>query len=323
MNQDMQSKIEQAKELLKAFGLPSAQQNERACLTLLALANLKPSDDWSDVTNDLYRTVDLMGFMSEFYLKEYKPNTRETIRRQTLHQFMQHGLVIKNRDDLSRPTNSGNTNYSLNDEVVEILRQAPDGNWEDEANAYAIKAKSLLKAHKKRVAKTQVVVSVPYLSDPLRLSAGAHNQLQADIIQSFLPQFASDDIRVLYIGDTASIDGTGGKFALMDVGLFSELNIPELAKDKLPDIVAFDPKTGWLYLIEAVTSHGPISEKRWQELQTMLESTKLGCVYVTAFPDRATFRKYSADVAWETEVWLANEPEHMIHFNGDRYLGPH
>ena len=323
MNQDMQSKIEQAKELLKAFGLPSAQQNERACLTLLALANLKPSDDWSDVTNDLYRTVDLMGFMSEFYLKEYKPNTRETIRRQTLHQFMQHGLVIKNRDDLSRPTNSGNTNYSLNDEVVEILRQAPDGNWEDEANAYAIKAKSLLKAHKKRVAKTQVVVSVPYLSDPLRLSAGAHNQLQADIIQSFLPQFASDDIRVLYIGDTASIDGTGGKFALMDVGLFSELNIPELAKDKLPDIVAFDPKTGWLYLIEAVTSHGPISEKRWQELQTMLESTHLGCVYVTAFPDRATFRKYSADVAWETEVWLANEPEHMIHFNGDRFLGPH
>ena len=94
MNQDMQSKIEQAKELLKAFGLPSAQQNERACLTLLALANLKPSDDWSDVTNDLYRTVDLMGFMSEFYLKEYKPNTRETIRRQTLHQFMQHGLKI-------------------------------------------------------------------------------------------------------------------------------------------------------------------------------------------------------------------------------------
>lgn len=323
MNQDMQSKIDQAQKLLKAFGLPVAQQNERACLTLLALAHLKPLDDWDSVTNKLYRTVDLMTFMAECYGKEYKPNTRETIRRQTLHQFMQHGLVTKNRDDLFRPTNSGQTNYSLNDEVIEILKKIPDGDWQIDAEAHAVKAKSLLKAHKKRVAKTQVLVNLPYMAEPLRLSAGAHNQLQADIIHRFLPQFAGEDTRLLYVGDTASIDGTGGKFAYLNSIWFGKLGIPELAKDKLPDIVAYDPEKKWLYLIEAVTSHGPISEKRWQELQAMLASTNLGCVYVTAFPDRATFRKYSADVAWETEVWLANEPEHMIHFNGDRFLGPH
>lgn len=323
MNQDIQSKIDQAQQLLKAFGLPPAQQNERACLTLLALANLKPSDDWDSVTNSLYRTVDLMAFMAVFYLKEYKANTRETIRRQTLHQFMQHGLVTKNRDDLTRPTNSGQTNYSLNAEVIEILKKMPNGDWKSEAETHAINAKLLLKAHKKRVAKTQVLVNLPYMVEPLRLSAGAHNQLQADIIHTFLPQFAGEETRLLYVGDTASIDGTGGKFAFLNSEWFAKLRIPELAKDKLPDVVAFDPEKEWLYLIEAVTTHGPISEKRWQELQTMLESTHLGCVYVTAFPDRATFRKYSADVAWETEVWLANEPEHMIHFNGDRFLGPH
>ncbi|MFS2517149.1 MULTISPECIES: BsuBI/PstI family type II restriction endonuclease [Parabacteroides] len=29
-----------------------------------------------------------------------------------------------------------------------------------------------------------------------------------------------------------------------------------------------------------------------------------------------------ADIAWETEVWIAENPGHMIHFNGDRFIGP-
>jgi adenine-specific DNA-methyltransferase len=44
---------------------------------------------------------------------------------------------------------------------------------------------------------------------------------------------------------------------------------------------------------------------------------------VTAFPDRVTFRKFAKDIAWETEVWIADNPDHMIHFNGDKFLGPY
>lgn len=323
MNQSMLDKISEAQEILKELGLPVAQQNERAALTLLALANVSPTAKWATCTSELHRTVDLMEFMKNSYQKDYQPNSRETIRRQTLHQFMQHSLVTKNRDDLSRATNSGLTNYSLNKEIIAILKKYPKPEWKTKASNFAKNSATLFKKHKKRVAKTQIPITLPNSAQVLKLSAGAHNQLHADIIHVFLPQFASEDIKILYIGDTASIDGTGGKHLHLDKKLFKELNIPELAHDKLPDVVAYDPQTKWLYLIEAVTSHGPISEKRWQELESMLQGCTVDPVYVTAFPDRATFRKYSADIAWETEVWLSENPEHMIHFNGDRFLGPH
>lgn len=96
----------------------------------------------------------------------------------------------------------------------------------------------------------------------------------------------------------------------------------ELGHDKLPDIVFLDTERNWLFLIEAVTSHGPISEKRFIELNKQFESSTAGLVFVTAFPDQKTFRRFAADVAWETEVWIADRPDHLVHFNGDRFLGP-
>ena len=93
--------------------------------------------------------------------------------------------------------------------------------------------------------------------------------------------------------------------------------------DKLPDVVLHYAEAGWLFLVEAVTSHGPISEKRHAELETMLAECPLGRVYVTAFLTRVDFRQYAADVAWETEVWIAENPGHMIHFNGPKFLGPY
>ncbi|WP_283240947.1 BsuBI/PstI family type II restriction endonuclease, partial [Vibrio parahaemolyticus] len=96
-----------------------------------------------------------------------------------------------------------------------------------------------------------------------------------------------------------------------------------MSHDKLPDVVVYDEKRQWLFLIEAVTSHGPVSPKRWLELEKALNGCSVGRVYVTAFPHRVEFRKNAADIAWETEVWIADNPDHMIHFNGDRFLGPH
>lgn len=102
-----------------------------------------------------------------------------------------------------------------------------------------------------------------------------------------------------------------------------KLGIPPLSHEKLPDVVVYDENQKWLFLIEAVTSHGPVSPKRWLELEDAFKGCKVGVVYVTAFPDRATFRKNATEIAWETEVWIADQPDHLIHFNGDRFLGPH
>ena len=87
--------------------------------------------------------------------------------------------------------------------------------------------------------------------------------------------------------------------------------------------MVYDESRRWLFLIEAVTSHGPVSPKRRVEFDEAFKDCKVGLVYVTAFPDRGEFRKNAADIAWETEVWIADNPDHMIHFNGDRFLGPH
>ena len=85
----------------------------------------------------------------------------------------------------------------------------------------------------------------------------------------------------------------------------------------------YDRKKNWLFLVEAVTSHGPMTPKRIVELKALLKDSKAELIFVTAFPDRTEFRKHMADIAWETEVWLMDNPEHMIHFNGDKFLGPH
>jgi type II restriction enzyme len=92
--------------------------------------------------------------------------------------------------------------------------------------------------------------------------------------------------------------------------------------DKLPDIILLDTTKRWLFLIEAVTSHGPMNPKRVFELQKMFNGSKCGLVFVSTFLDFAEFKQHSKDISWETEVWIAAFPDHMIHFNGDKFMGP-
>lgn len=121
---------------------------------------------------------------------------------------------------------------------------------------------------------------------------------------------------MLYLGDTAKKD------LFLDADNLAGLGIPIDQHSKLPDVVIYDERRNWLFLIEAVTSHGPVSPKRLLELEELLKGCQAGKVYVTAFPNMAEFKKHSNNIAWETEVWLAEIPDHMIHFNGDRFLGP-
>jgi hypothetical protein len=108
----------------------------------------------------------------------------------------------------------------------------------------------------------------------------------------------------------------------LHVAFITEFGAPITEHDKLRDIVLYCSARTWLFLIEAVTSHGPVSPKRRQEIEALLADCPAERVYVTAFPDVGTFRKYAADIVWETEVWIADNPDHMIHFNGPKFLGP-
>lgn len=315
-------KLAQAKEILTALGLPKQQTNSRSCWVFLALANIKPNDCWSEASSPLLPTVEIMDFIRNEYGQNYQPNSREMIRRQTLHQFDQAQLIERNRDNPARATNSKNNNYSLNKAVIDILHEYPNGDWKKKVKCFNAIAPSLQAIYDRKLNTVKIPIELPDGRE-FKLSPGAHNQLHADIIHEFCPRFIGDGGTVLYIGDTASSRNEGGKHMVLNSEYFESLNISPMSHEKLPDIVVHDRKRNWLFLIEAVTSHGPVSPKRWVELEDALKSSNIGRVYVTAFLDKKEFRRNAADIAWETEVWIAENPDHMIHFNGDRFLGPH
>jgi len=149
----------------------------------------------------------------------------------------------------------------------------------------------------------------------LELSPGEHNEIQAAVIKEFAPRFAGNP-KLLYLGDTAK------KNLVIDNNTLKNLNVSITEHNKLPDVVLYDDKRNWLFLVEAVTSHGPMSPKRVVELRKMFSDCSVGLVFVRAFLNFDQFRKHLKDIAWETEVWIAEIPDHLIHYNGDKLLCP-
>ncbi len=310
------SRTEDAIAILAALGLPKAQQNERSGLTLLALAGLRPKTQWSAATAPLLRTVDIMDFMRDAYKKDYAPNSRETIRRQTLHQLEQARLVDRNPDDRARATNSGKNAYRLTEPALAVVAAFGHGLAFDRAvSAFREQFGSLTADYRGTREMHRVALVLPD-GTQVSLSAGVHNELQVAVVREFGPRFAPG-ARVLYLGDTAD------KHVVMDAKALADLGVVLTEHDKLPDVVLYQPDKNWIFLIEAVTSHGPVSPKRHKELEITFGKCRADRVYVTAFPNAAAFRKYASEIAWETEVWLADNPDHMIHFNGDKFLGPY
>ena len=309
-------RIKDAITVLAALGLPKAQQNERSALTLLALAGLRSKTPWGGAKATLLRTVDIMDFMREAYKKDYAPNSRETIRRQTLHQFEQARLVDRNPDDPTRPTNSGKNAYRLTEPALAVVAAFGRSLAFERAVASFREKFGRLEADYRGSRELHRVPLMLADGTAISLSAGAHNKLQAAIVRDFGPRFAPG-ARVLYLGDTAD------KHVVIDTKGLADVGVTLTEHDKLPDVVLFQPDKDWVFLVEAVTSHGPVSPKRHKELEVTFAKCVADRVYVTAFPDAASFRKYAAEIAWETEVWLADSPDHMIHFNGDKFLGPH
>ncbi|MFV8830129.1 BsuBI/PstI family type II restriction endonuclease [Alkalihalobacterium sp. APHAB7] len=314
MDHEMVTKEEQAIDFLKQVGMPPKQQNKRSALTLLALLGLKEEDEWSEASSNVLRIVDIMEFMKVCYDQHYAANSRESIRRQTIHQFEQAQLIVRNPDDPTRPTNSGNTNYAVTKELLEIARTYGTSEWTQKLEWFQGEYETLVQRYESKRKLNRVPVKVDSTLT-LELSPGEHNTLQKEIVENFAEYFAPGS-QLLYLGDTEN------KYLFIDKKKLSELNFPEIAHDKLPDVVLYQEEKNWLFLIEAVTSHGPISDKRKYELEKMLERSDVGNVFVTAFPSMSTFKQYADDIAWDTEVWFSDNPKHMMHLNGDRFLGP-
>jgi hypothetical protein len=309
------SKIKEAQAILKELGLPEAQQNEISALTLLALCGVKETDTWRNAgRTSLKVTKGIMAFMAKQYKRRYAPNTRETVRRQVLHQFVQARLADYNPDNPNLPVNSPNAHYAISRPALDVIETYGTKRWPAAVEKFKAEVGEL----RKKYVKDRDLTLIPLkLADgtTVALSPGKHNQVQAAVVSLFAARFAKGSV-LLYLGDTAKKD------LHVDSAMLKKLKIPIDQHSKLPDVVIYDPNKNWLYLVEAVTSHGPITPKRIVELEDLLQNCKAGKIYVSAFPDFAEFKRHTAALAWETEVWIVEHPDHMIHFNGDKFIGP-
>lgn len=315
MTQKNNKRIEEAHQILISLGLPRAQHNERSALCLLALLNLSPRKKWAHAESPLVGITPIMDWSREHYGKEYAPNTRETFRRQTMHQFVDAGIALYNPDKPDRPVNSPKAVYQVAPAVLTLLRSFGSPAWHDNLATYLSQGQTL--AHKYKMEREQNRIPVRIApGKKISLSPGDHSELIRAIVEDFGPRFAPGSVLV-YAGDT------GDKWSYFDAALLAKLGVNVDMHGKMPDVVLHFVAKNWLLLIESVTSHGPVDGKRHAELARLFAKSTAGLVFVTAFPNRFIMGHYLGEIAWETEVWVADSPSHLIHFNGVRFLGPY
>lgn len=310
-----QKRIDEAIEILKAVGMPRAQLNERSALCLLALLDIGPGANWSAAQAPLMGITPIMDWSRDNYGKDYAPNTRETFRRQSMHQFVEAGIALYNPDEPERPVNSPKAVYQVRPEFLALVKQFGGNTWDADLADYLAQNQTLLEKYART--REQVLVPVSVSEDlELKLSSGEHSLLIKAIIEDFGPRFAPGS-KLLYVGDT------GSKFGYYDEAYMANLGIKLDNHGKMPDVVLYLEEKNWLYLIESVTSHGPVDGKRYSELEALFGSSSADLVYVTALPSRSYLTRFLPVIAWETEVWVSDSPSHLIHFNGDKFMGPH
>lgn len=311
----MHPHVGQAREILRLLGLPPEQTNDRAALTLLGLLNLSPERSWSDVDNPLLGITPLMKFMADHYRDApYAPNSRETVRRFTMHQFVAAGLAIANPDQPGRPINSPRYCYQVPAELINVLRTYGTGDWPSSLARWRAEVPALRERWAAERDMALIAVTLPDGTE-VGLSAGGQNVLIAQVIEDFCSRYTPGG-QVLYLGDA------GSKYVVDRREVLIEHGIEIDDHGKMPDLVIYLADRRWLVLIEAVTSHGPINPLRKDDLERLFRGS-LGLVLVTAFPSMAVFARFARDVAWETDVWVADNPTHLVHFNGQRFLGPY
>jgi len=308
----MQSKIKEALQILTDFDVPKGQQNERTALCLLALLNMKPKTKWVNAETPLIGITPMMQFAKEHYEKNYAPNTRETFRRQSMHQLIEAGIALYNPDKPERPVNSPHAVYQISAAALFLVKQYGTDTYKLSLEKFKSETSSLVEKYQQERKMKMIPVQINK-NEKIALSPGKHSQLIKEIIEEFAPRFLAGSM-LLYVGDT------GNKCGYFDREAFTKIGLSCDEHGKMPDVIFFNSAKKWLVLVESVTSHGPVDSKRQFELDKLFD-TNLKKIYVSAFPNKQTFTKYSQDIAWETEVWLSDNATHMIHFNGDKFIG--
>jgi hypothetical protein len=317
-------RIREALLLLEKAGMPVAdltlRKQEKVALALFSIANMKPDTPWSeaaihgDGSNWRLTSREIINFENKYWKQRISSGSYDDIRRQDLERLLLAGIATASVANPNANRNDPTRRYAVSEAAGALIHNATT-NKEDVFVKEFLSQNGSLAERLERRRPIRIEAKLPD-GKLLELADGEHNRLQKAILEDFLSQFVRDP-KVLYIADTSN------KSLHVDPETIGELGLPAPSDDMLPDIVVLDRERSWVLLIEAVHSSNPISRERHLALEKFTESCRLPKIFVSVFATRTEFRKWAADISWETEVWLADSPSHMIHFNGDKFLGPY
>ena len=310
--------------ILDSVGIPVERMTERGlekmAMTMLTIADVSSMDGWADAKglNEGHRmgTKDAIRFSNQHFVEKISLGSYDDVKRKDLLYPEHSNLVLATNPEFQFvATNNPTRKYSLENNFADLVRHFGRPEWPDVLEAFKRIQPSLKEELNEARGLVRVPVRLP-TGEELIFEPGEHNQLQKAIIEEFLALYVPH-CEVLYVGD--AID----KALYRQDNRLNELGFKDLAHEDLPDVVVYDSVRDWIFIIEAVHSFGAISDMRMREIKSLMSGCNKDVVYVTAFLDRKAFQSWSAKIAWETEVWIANAPEHLIHYNGDKFLGPH
>ena len=315
--------INEALYVLSVLGIPfaglSQRRLEKMAMAFLAVCDVSKPRQWpklNDTTSGRALTTrQIIVYINQHFEENISSGSYDDIRRKDLKLLTTAGIVLKSANDPGAATNNPTRAYALNPEYLPVIASFGSKNWEEDVEEFLNGRETL----KEKLDDDRVMKLIPVRLPSgvvLNFTQGKHNILQKAIIEDFLPRYG-EGAEVLYVGDAAK------KFLHITKQKLESLKFFKLSHEELPDIIAYSKKKNWLYLIEAVHSSGPISNIRHEELKGLTAACTAEIIYITAFLDRDSFRKFAPDISWETEVWIAEHPDHLIHFDGKRFLGPY
>lgn len=307
-------------DILGEVGIPldgTPRRLEKMAMACLAVGDIKTvfAEAKSANDNHFLTTREIITFENENYCENISSGSYDDIRRKDLLFPIQAKIVLNSSSFDVQATNNPTRGYALNPMFAELIKCYGTAKWKKSIANYKKQVEFLKEELERKRNLEKIPVKLPSGIE-LELSAGEHNVLQKCIVEDFLARFGMG-AEVLYIGDTSD------KFLFKNHEVLNQIGFFTLEHEELPDVVAYCHEKNLLFLIEAVHSAGPMSEIRVRKLKKQLEKCTAYPIFVTTFLNKKEFRKWVTEIAWETEVWIADNPEHMIHFNGYKFLEIH
>jgi hypothetical protein len=316
-NKSLDTLMVEAKQIITDLELPSQMLAKTQVYVFLILLGMTPNMNWDQASNPSCGITPIMKKIQELGWATYEPNTRETIRDECVGVLVDACLVTPNPDDPTRAKNSPNYCYQINSEVLGLIQSFDTDQYRENLADFHRKYKSLKVRYAAERKSNRLPVTLPS-GQTTTLSPGGQNPLIVKIIEEFAPQYYFD--KVLYIGDTEKRDG------LIDQdsrNILESINIKIenlLNNDAVPDVILYRSNKNVLAIIEAVKTGGEINVERRDKLLKLFEDCTAKLSFINAFESFNELKKLlKNDITWETHAWLADNPTHMIHFNGDKY----